>query len=309
MRSSSTLLLTALVSASTVGVVAGSCSRDVDAIYSDEKLSNATQKMIVAFSETCSKNGDCQASDYEETLVATNKLIRDAGGPEESLTIFGPGLDQEDVNGLAEDVSNNVDNEKLAELVKENSPPIILTASVDFSSFTNNPDYVDYEKECERLGATVTPVDVRAIIKGDKGFANILQQITKNGFEMDVNVEMYSVPVCLASSCDREDDLSDVVDQVIGEVLLNVNLEDLEGELPDGLDEGALEQIMKVATIKNFCLFGTGDGLDECSFTVVRSGGGGGGGSQSKSTSGATSFDAARFTMAALFATTLFVSA
>ena len=70
----------------------------------------------------------------------------------------------------------------------------------------------------------------------EKGFANILQQITKNGFEMDVNVEMYSVPVCLASSCDREDDLSDVVDQVIGEVLLNVNLEDLEGELPDGLE-------------------------------------------------------------------------
>jgi len=305
----SSTLFGALLSSLALVSVNGSCSRDVEAIYNDETLQNATQQMITVFGTKCGEDKSCTASNYEETLVATNKLIKDAGGPEDSLNIFGSGVNSDEVNALAEEVTKTLDNEQLALLIKESSPPISLMATVNFSTFTSDSSYKEYVAACTKLGATITPVNIDIVIKGAEAFATILETVTDNGFDMDIDVLMKSFPVCLSSSCDDEEDLSEVVDQVLGSQLLSANLDDLGTTLPEGLDADALGQILKVATITNFCLFGLGDGLEKCTFTVQRTGE-----NQSSKNNGGTSDGysnniVTKFAIAAVVATTSLVLA
>jgi len=302
----SSTLFGALLSSLALVNVNGSCSRDVEAIYNDVVLQNATQQMITVFGTKCGEDKTCTASNYEETLVATNTLIKEAGGPEDSLNIFGPGVSSEEVNTLAEEVTNTLDNEKLALLIKESSPPISLMATVNFSTFASDSSYKEYATACTKLGATITPVDIDIVVKGAEGFAQILETVTDNGFDMDIDIEMKGFPVCLSSSCDGEEDLSDVLDQLLSEQLLSANLDDL--ELPEGLDADALEGILKLAKIKNFCLFGLGDGLTKCTFTVLRTSGNQNSSKNNGGTSdGSSNNIVTRFAIAAVVATTSLV--
>jgi len=305
----SSTLFGALLSSLALVSVNGSCSRDVEAIYNDEVLQGATQQMITVFGTKCGEDKTCMASNYEETLVATNKLIKEAGGPEDSLNIFGPDMSAEEINTFAEELTNTLDNEQLALLIKESSPPISLMATVNFSTFASDSSYKEYVTACTTLGATITPVDIEIVVKGAAGFAKILETVTDNGFDMDIDIVMKSFPVCLSSSCDGEDDLSDVVDQLLSEQLLSANLDDM--TLPEGLDAEALGQILKLAKIKNLCLFGLEDGLEECTFTVLRANGASGNQNSSKNNGGTSDGSSnnivTRFAIAAVVATTSLV--
>jgi len=279
-------LVGVLISSLATVKVNGSCSKDVEEIYGIDDIQSSFQAMLVAYSNQCTTDGTCQFKNYEGTLVGVNKLVADSGGPEnfnlvDLIDLAPDDLEVEDLNeeavadlqqDLQQDLENEfagVDQDKLAALFKTNSPPIKLDATIDVSSFTEHETYVDYVSECEKLDVAVTTVDIEFQAKGDKAFAGIAADITNDGVEVDIDIKMMSVPLCLSKECDDVDDLSAIVDKLLASLLLAVDLEDQDVDL----GEVNIEQILPLVSFANFCLFGKTDGLGVCALTVERSSG------------------------------------
>merc|ERR1712130_841616 len=128
-------------------------------------------------------------------------------------------MTEEEVNALAKELGDNINSETFLELMMESSPPISLTAYMDFSSFTSDQSYVKYANECIRLGAKIEPLDVLIVVTGNQSFLKAAEAFTKNGFDINVDVQMDSVPVCMTSACDEETDLTIIVDKLLGDFL------------------------------------------------------------------------------------------
>lgn len=252
-----------------VARVNGNCSRDVEDLYRTEAINATTQEMLNAYADKCSGLGACSITNYESTLVAANKLINDAGGPQDSLANLGADMTAEEANALGEELSENIDQEELQDLLLESFPPIIMNARLEFSSFTTDETYKNYASECDNVGGTVTPLNVEIIMKGKKSFATVLDTFGfSNGFEIDVDVEMKSVPICLSSSCDDEKNLEKVIDDVLKEQLQQQVID--QGNLPGNINVSGIQTVLDMASITAFCSFGLADGLETCVFTVER---------------------------------------
>lgn len=278
----STLVVVLISSLATVKVN-GTCSKDVEEIYEQEDILSSFQAMLAAYSNQCTTDKTCEFENYEGTLVGVNKLVADSGGPENfnlvDLIDLAPDdlevedLNEEAVSDLQDELEQDlqaefagVDQNKLAELFKTNSPPIKLDATIEFSSFAEHETYVAYVSECEKLDVAITTVDIEFLAKGDKAFATMAKEFTNDGVEVDIDVNMMGVPLCLSSDCDDVDDLSEIADKLLTSLLLSA---DLEGQ---DVDTGniEIEQVLSLLSFSNFCTFGLNDGLNVCSLNVER---------------------------------------
>lgn len=264
-----------LASTAIVSVSGGRCEKDVEKMYKeDEALIEATGKMTEAYQASCQEAKTCEFSDYEETLEEFTDIFEEAGASPDSLPTNTSSLSDLDVNAiqtLANQLQGEVDSQKLEELLKARSPSLGLTATMEFSSFVkSDPTYVDYVAKCSKADAKVTNVDVVFMAQGNTVFANLLKSLTSTGIQMDIDVTMKTLPVCMPSSCDGEEDLDDVVDEVIKTHFSNDEaVEDLlNNQLPDGIPGDVVQNALSP---KSFCAIGTVDGLKECKFMVERS--------------------------------------
>lgn len=258
--------------------VSANCSRAVDEIYNEESITSATTAMLEAYINTCDGEGYCTATGYEESVTAVNKLLIDSGMDEDFdvvkyLTSNAEGLDQSMTQEELEEVFtdqaqqdlDNIDTEKLVDELRTNTPPITLDADVTFDSFTTNSTYVKYVAECTEVGVPVTPVDVEFKAKGAQAFESVLGEQVSDGIDVDVDIKLMKVPICLPKDCDEVEDLSGEMDKLLVKYLTEAY--DSNEVSIDGLSPA----VFSLLSLDTFCNFGLSDGLDECRFTAVRS--------------------------------------
>jgi len=279
-------LVGVLISSLATVKVNGTCERDVEEIYKVEGIKTSFEAMVDAYAKQCTTDNTCQFSNYEGTLVGVNKLVADSGGPEDldlvELINADPDVIPEDITNLTEEEQaaieaqlanqfDGIDQAELVENLKTNSPPIKLDATLDVSSFKTNETYLDYVSECTKLGAAITLVDIEFQAQGEKAFSDSLKEYTQDGLEVDVDIKMMGVPLCLSKTCDDQKDLAAVADKLLLNLLLEADLEGNLGEqsidVPDNMD---ISQITNMASFDLFCTLGKIDGLEVCSFTVDR---------------------------------------
>jgi len=252
--------------------VNGNCSSDVEDIYGTKAFTDVTAAYIEAFGRDCGSSNTCEATNYENTLVALNNLIEDSGGPEDSLSLtYVPS--QAELEELAKELENTTDKDEFSKLLKENPPPLSIIGTADFDSYVMDETYVTYLSECQKQDGIMTPVDVEFIAKGSDAFETYGDMLdVEGGLDIDIKLELYNMPVCLGSSCNNND-LSDAVDRIILSQLLQVDVDEVsETAGVDASDYDVTKLIEQFASFESFCRLGKTDGLNTCSFRAFKSG-------------------------------------
>jgi len=270
-----TKLLAVLLSSFTIVVVNGRCVRDVESVYQEEDFTASVGEMLQAYGEKCEEAATCKFSNYEDTLNSFTEVFEEAGIPTESIPTDISSLNDisiETAQNLFDEAAVDMDQQAVQDILRKNSPPIGLIAKLEFATFTSDATYEKYVTECSKLGAEITNVEVEFVAKGDTVFKTFAQGVTDTGIKMDIDVTMTTVPVCLPSSCDDEEDLADIVDEILKVHLQNDP--DIEKFLDETVQiDGDFDPkvILNFASFNGFCALGENDGLQVCDFKVKRS--------------------------------------
>jgi len=269
-----TKLLAVLLSSFIIAVVNGRCVRDVEDVYQEEDFTASVGEMLQAYGEKCEEAATCEFSNYEDTLNSLTEVFEEAGIPTDSIPTDISSLNDmsiETVKKLFDEAVVDVDQQAVQDILRKNSPPVVLKAKLEFTTFTSDATYEKYVTECSKLGAEITNVEVEFVAKGDTVFKTFAQGVTDTGIKMDIDVTMTTVPVCLPSSCDDEEDLAEIVDEI-----LKIHLQN-DPDIAKFLDEIQIDGdfdpkiILNFASFNGFCVLGENDGLQVCDFNVERS--------------------------------------
>lgn len=141
------------------------CVTAQEVLYENNELTEAFQKMLRGYNETCHDEGLCTYQLHEETMASFKKMNK-------SSTV----KDIDSVKG---------------------------SGTADFSgAFLNHLSYQAYATACGDAGGDLSCVDANLIMEGEAGEAFLQGD---GGIETDVRLTAKSYPVCMTKECENED--------------------------------------------------------------------------------------------------------